>query len=417
MRLTLLKRKIISSITILLLIINIIVAIVIFVDIQIIEAPKTNVYVNILEVTSEEILLETTIEMLNPNIFEISFKELKMKTTTKDNKKIGEITFDGGNIPSHQTKTFYSKDKIYFQDEGDFSIIKNKISGRIGVSFLGFIRKTIPIEVSVLTSIKQIIDSIDIPKIAMELDFDNLTSEGIEFTVKVNLYNPTKIEFGIDEFSIIAKTEKKEEVGRLVIFGDIVKPKESSFFTSKGSLHYNAFDSDRIIFTLNGIAIGKIGGLEKRINISTEAELVIPDITEFIFKNEPIDFQIPVQFKLRLRGIVSTVGFKIYNPSDIPLEGRNLVCSIYRLDGDKKTMLGQEQMESCKILPKNRVCVKTVIIIPYRTYLFSGPIRLLPDWIILTIDGDFSIAGTRQEFPVSLNAYVDPAIFKQKVSI
>lgn len=417
MNLILSKQKIISFITIYLLLINIFVAIVIFVDIQIIKAPKTNVYVNFLEVTSEEILLETTIEMSNPNIFEISFKELKMKTSTKDDKKIGEINFDGGNIPSHQTKTFYSIDKIYFQDEGDFSIIKNKISGRIGVTFLGFIHKTIPIEISVLASIKEIIDSMDIPEIDMKLDFDNLTSEGIEFTVKVELYNPTKIEFGIDEFSVIAKTEKNEEVGRLVIFGDIVKPKESCVFTSKGSLNYNAFDSNKIIFTLNGIAIGKIGGIEKRINISTDAELLIPNITEFIFKNEPIDFQIPVQFKLRLRGIVSTVGFKIYNPSNIPLEGRNLICSIYRLDGEQKTMLGHEEMESCIILPHDRVCVSTKITIPYRTYLFSGPVRFFPDWIILTIDGYFSIAGTRQEFPISLNAYVDPTFFKQKESI
>jgi len=417
MDLILSKQKIISLITILLLLINIFVAIVIFVDIEIITTPETEVYVNILEVTSEEILIETTIEMSNPNIFDISFKELKMKTSTKDDKKIGEITFDGGNIPSHKTIKFYSKDKIYFNDDGDFSIIKNKISGRIGVSFLGFIHKTIPIEVSVLASIEEIIDSMDIPEINMELDFDNLTYEGIEFTVKVELYNPTKIEFGIDEFSIIAKTEENEEVGRVVIFGDIVKPKESCVFTSKGSLNYNAFDSNKIIFILNGIAIGKIGGLEKRINISTDAELTIPDITEFIFKNEPIDFQIPVQFKLRLKGIVSTVGFKIYNPSNIPLEGRNLVCSIYRLDGKLKTLLGQEKMESCKILPKDRVCVKTKILIPYRTYFFSGPVRIFPDWIILTIDGYFSIAGTRQEFPISLNAYVDPTFFKQKESI
>jgi len=251
----------------------------------------------------------------------------------------------------------------------------------------------------------------------MELDLDNLTSEGIEFTVKVNIYNPTKIEFGIDEFSIIATTEENEEVGQITIFGDIVKPKESSIFTSKGSLHYNAFDSNKIIFTINGIARGRIGGLDKIINISTDAELLIPDITEFIFKNESINFQIPVQFKFRLRGIVATVGFKIFNPSEIPLEGRNLICSIYRLDGEQKTLLGSKEMETCTVLPKDRVCVETKIIIPYRKYLLSNPIKILPDWIILTIDGHFSIAGTRQEFPISLNAYVDPTLIRQKESI
>jgi len=409
-------KKFLMIFTIILLLINIIIVIFIFSDIEFIKAPKTEVFVNILELTSEEILLETTIKMSNPNIFKISFEDLKMKTLTKDDKIIGNITFKGGEIPSEDTKTFYSKDKIYFQEKGDFSVIKNQITGKIGISFLGFIQKTIPLEVSVIASIEKIIDSLEIPEIDMKLNFDNLTQDGIEFTVKVNLYNPTKIEFGIDEFSVIATTEENIEVGRFTILGDIVKPRESSIFTTKGSLNYNAFDSNKIIFKLNGIARGKIGGLEKTINISTDAELLIPDITDFIFKNEPIDFQIPVQFKLRLNGIESTVGFKIFNPSEIPLEGRNLFCSIYRLDGEQKTLLGQKEMKACIILPKDRVCVKTEIIIPYRTFLFSGP-KLFPDWIILSIDGYFSIAGTRQEFPISLNANVDLNFFKNKEPI
>ena len=411
------KKRLIRLFTIALLIINIVVAIFIFIDIEIIKAPKTEVFVNILEVTSEEIIIETTIKMSNPNSFEVSFEELILKTSTRDNKKIGEITFDGGKIPSSETKTFYSKDKIFFQEEGDFSIIKNKITGKIGVTFLGFIKKTIPLEVSVIASVQEIIDSLDIPEIDMELGFENITTEGIEFTANIEIFNPTKIEFGIDEFSIIAKTEENQEVGSLVIFGDIVGPEETATFTSKGSLNYNALDSNKIIFTLNGIARGKIGGLEKKIDISTDAELIIPDISEFIFKNQPIEFQIPVQFKLRLRGIVSKVGFNIYNPSQIPLEGRDLTCCIYRQDRNRKILLGEAEMESCTIAPKERICVNTEIVVPYRTFLFSGSIRFLPDWIILNINGHFSIAGTRQEFPISLNAYVDPTLFRYKPPI
>ena len=400
-----------------LLIINIIVVIAIFVDIEIIKAPKTEVYVNILEVNSEEILLETTIKMSNPNSFEVSLKNIEMHTYTKDDKKIGEIDFEGGKIPSDDSKTFYSKDKIFFEEEGDLSIIKSRLTGEIGVSLFGFIHKTIPLDVSVIASLKEIIDSIDIPDINIELDFNNLTQKGIEFTARIELFNPMKIEFGIDEFSIIAKTKEKEVVGSLIIFGDIIKPGELKVFTSKGSLNFNAFDSNKIIFTLNGILRGKIGGLEKKFDISTDTELLIPDITEFIFKNEPIEFQIPVQFKLRLRGIIATVGFKMFNPSEIPLEGRNLECCVYRLDGEQKILLGKKEMEPCKIEPGDRVCVNTKIIIPYRKYIFTGLFKQRPDWIVLNINGYFSIAGTRQEFPISLNAYVDPTLIIPKKSI
>ena len=50
--------------------------------------------------------------------------------------------------------------------------------------------------------------------------------------------------------------------------------------------------------------------------------------------------------------------------------------------------------------------------IPYLKFFLTGSLKILPDWIILRIDGNFSIAGTRQAFPISLNAYVDPHLIK-----
>ena len=99
------------------------------------------------------------------------------------------------------------------------------------------------------------------------------------------------------------------------------------------------------------------------------------------------------------------VELKIYNPSDIPLYANNLVCTFSRLDGDKTTLLAKKDMDPCEITAKHTICVKTELRIPYLTYLFSGSKKLLPDWIILNIVGDFSIAGTRQVFPISINAY------------
>jgi hypothetical protein len=71
-------------------------------------------------------------------------------------------------------------------------------------------------------------------------------------------------------------------------------------------------------------------------------------------------------------------------------------------------------MEKCYVQAYERVCVKTQIIIPYLNYLFSGSLKLIPDWIVLRIEGDFHIAGTRQAFPIALNAYFDPNLIKQK---
>ena len=71
-------------------------------------------------------------------------------------------------------------------------------------------------------------------------------------------------------------------------------------------------------------------------------------------------------------------------------------------------------MDSCIIYPKQEVCIETEILIPYFDYLKAGNWRLIPNWIVLTIECDFSIAGTRQAFPISLNAYVNPNLFKNQ---
>ena len=101
----------------------------------------------------------------------------------------------------------------------------------------------------------------------------------------------------------------------------------------------------------------------------------------------------------------------MYNPSNITLIGENLLCSILRKDGETYSILGEKTMEKCTIHPQDEICVRTDITIPYLEYLRAGKGKLRPDWIVLRIEGDFHIAGTRQAVPISLNAYIDPHIF------
>ena len=102
----------------------------------------------------------------------------------------------------------------------------------------------------------------------------------------------------------------------------------------------------------------------------------------------------------------------MYNPSNITLIGENLNCLIFRQDDNILTLLGNQTMDPCKFESEKRICVKTNITITYLKYFMSNPGKLLPDWIILRIEGDFFVAGTRQAFPITLNAYVNPHILK-----
>ena len=260
----------------------------------------------------------------------------------------------------------------------------------------------------IVTSVEETIDNIKVPEIFVETEFEKLTEEGLEFSVSVNLFNPNDFELKIDKFSLIAKTDENNKVGSLSIDGGIIKPRTFSTFKSKGVIFFEALDAKVLVVSIDGDATVKFGDFDKTLSLSTDMEVSIPDIADFVFQNKAVDIEIPIQFKLRLRGILGIVGLKIFNPSEIPIVGKNLICRIYRLDDDTRTLLGEQEIEPCEISPKAEAYVNTEILIPYRTFFFSAGFKLLPNWIILQVEGDLSIAGTRQTIPISINGYVDP---------
>lgn len=392
---------------IILIIINIIFASILTIDIQLFKSPDIIVEVNILEVNSEEVTIGSNIKIFNPNGFDIIVSDLEVISKTEDGKNLGYIVIKGGNIKPNDEKEFDSVDTLKFESD-NFEIIQNTVSTRVGINILGFITKTIPLKITAIASFEEIFKDIDLPDVNIIFNFDNLTQEGIKFSAAIDLFNPTNFEFNVDEISLDINNEKNENVGNIEINGGKIQPKSSEVFSSQGTIQFYALDSEILLINVSGIAGAKIAGINKNISFYTDASFDIPDIKSFIFENDTVDIGLPVQFKFTPFGIMTTVGLKVHNPSEIPLVAENLVCSISRSDGEEVSVLGQENMENCEITPKETICIKTEILIPYLKYLASGYMKIFPDWIILSIEGNFSIAGTRQAFPISLNAYVDP---------
>jgi LEA14-like dessication related protein len=264
----------------------------------------------------------------------------------------------------------------------------------------------------IVTSLEETIENIKTPDIIVETEFEKLTEEGLEFSVSVNIFNPNNFELKINEFSLVAITDENNNVGSLIIDGGTVKPETSSTFKSKGIVSFEAFDAEVLIFSIDGDATLKIVDYEKTLSLSSDMEVFIPDIQDFIFNNEAVNIEILVQLKIRLRGLLAIVGFKVFNPSEIPIIGKNLVYRIYRLDDDTKTLLVEQDMNPFEISPKTEILVDEEILISYRKFFFSAGFRLLPNWIIFQVEGDLSIAGTRQVLPISINAYFDPHLIR-----
>jgi hypothetical protein len=124
-----------------------------------------------------------------------------------------------------------------------------------------------------------------------------------------------------------------------------------------------------------------------------------------------MDFSISAEFKLRMNGVLTKIGFKIYNPSEIPLHMNNLTCYISSSIVNESIVIVQNEMEECMIPSKNEVCIKTEMTIPYLSLITSGGNKLLPEWFVITIRGNFFIEGTTQNIPISFNGYISPNFF------
>lgn len=264
----------------------------------------------------------------------------------------------------------------------------------------------------IVYSVEETIEDLNIPEITLETEFKKLTEEGLEFSVSVNIFNPNNFELKIDDFLLVALTDENNNVGSLTIGGGIVKPQTSSTFKSRGIVSFEVFDAEVLIFLIDGDATLKILDYEKTLSLSTDMEVFIPNIKDFIFNNEAVNIEILVQLKIRLRGLLAIVGFKVFNPSEITITGKSLVYRIFRLDDDTKTLLVEQDMDSFEISPKTEVLVDEEILISYRKFFFSAGFKLLPNWIIVQVEGDLSIAGTRQLLPISINAYFDPHLIR-----
>jgi len=290
----------------------------------------------------------------------------------------------------------------------NFDTIENTISTTIGINILGFITKTIPLKITAHASFEKILADLDSPDIDINFAFDDVSIKGINFSTSLDIYNPNSFEINVNRILFDVLTDNNSNVGSLEIYGNTIKPNSSEVFSSKGTLEFEALDAEVLIINVSGIVGAKIAGINKNVSFSADATFNIPEIKSFIFENESIDVSLPVQFRFTASGLMATVGLKIYNPSEVDIIAKNLVCNISRLDDGEMSLLAQKEMDSCEIGHEKTVCIKTQMRIPYLTYLFSGSGKLLPEWIILNIQGDFSIAGTRQAFPLSISAYIDP---------
>jgi len=239
-----------------------------------------------------------------------------------------------------------------------------------------------------------------------------ITEDGVLFQGILSVENPNFFEMSLDNFTTRIETENGALVGEFSQLQGKIIPNATSQFHLNGTLVYAALNAKILILRIAGNAGVHLMGIDKSIALSATAQLPIPDIKELLFHNESLGITLSLDVKLRFSGFLTIIGLTFYNPSKIPLQANDLLCSIYGLTGENQKMIAQKLMEPVTVEPTQQNYLEVQLLIPFIKIFTSGTKKIFPDWFVIQIEGDFSLAGVNQTIPVILNATINPHLLR-----
>jgi LEA14-like dessication related protein len=394
-----------------LIIINAVIGSVLIFFIQDIREPKIDVEFNLSQLTTDEMRFTARISMENDNQFDLLIKNLNIIGKTTDGIIILDIEFTGGRIAAKQQRMFSTNETVSFS--GDLSSkIYGSIQGIFGVNLAGVFEKTIPFQINITASFQDLFNNISSPKLSLLAEVTEITGDGVLFQGMINVENPNFFEMSLENFTTRVETEKGESVGEISKLQGKILPNTTSQFAFNGILSYDALNAKILILRFRGNAGVHVIGIDKTIELSTMAQIPIPDIKELLFHNESLGITISLDVKVRVRGFLTTIGLTLYNPSKIPLQANDLLCSIYGLTGGHQKMIAQKSMEPTSVEPIEVDYLEAQLLVPYIKIFTSGTKKIFPDWFVIQIEGNFSLVGVNQSIPVSINATINPHLLR-----
>lgn len=392
-----------------LIIVNAVIGGVLVFFIQDIREPEIDVEFNLSQITTDDLRFTAKISMTNNNQYDLVIKNLNIIGKTPDGDIILDVRFVGGSIPARQQRVFVTNETLAFS--GDLSSkIYSSIQGIFGLNFAGIFEKTIPFHINITASFQDLFKNISSPILSITAEVTEITENGVLFQGSVRVNNPNLFEMSLENFTTRVETETGEQVGELSQIQGIIHANGTTDFLLKGTLFYEALNAKILNLIVAGNAGVHLMGIDESLALSASAQLLVPDIKELLFQNESLGITLSLEAKIRLRGFLATIGLTLSNPSKIPLQAHDLICSIYGLTGENKKLIAQKPMEPSMLEPEKQDFLETQILLPYLKLVTAGTRKLFPDWFVIRLQGNFSIAGVNQSIPVSIDATISPRL-------
>ena len=399
-------KKLLIIIVVVLFLIEIVVGSFLFYNIQIIQTPKIKATLTVVKITPDETLIQTHLNITNSNPFDLVISNLVVNSTTQNGDNVLHVHLDGGVIPSNQKKVFTSNDTISFH--GNLSdVLSSSIQAVIGFRILGFLEKTIPLDITVDVVVGDILNSFAAPQVHIESMVHEISTDGISFQGTVAVDNPNTFDISVENLSLLFENKTGTRIGSLTMMGGVISGIHTSVFPVSGKVGFEVLNPEELSIKIQGDAGIRVSGLKKIIPFFADISLSIPQLSDLLTSKNPINISLIGNLKLTMRGLRADIEFNIYNPYVIAIAAQDLVCLLSKVDRNKTVVIGETALTSCVTSTSSTSCLDGQIIVPYFKLLFTKGQHLIPQYYKLTLQGNFSFQGINQSLPLSINAFLD----------
>jgi len=387
-------------------ILNIVAGAFLFLDIQQMNIPEITITLEVINITADEAVLQTTLFINNHNSFPIFLQNLAMITVDENGNTINHLTIDGGETKAYDNRTFTTTINIRFNDSLP-NHLTSRLTGIFGTIFFGIIKKTFPFTFSIVTFLNNILEQFTMPRIHLAANFSDITQEGINFTGVIEITNPNTIGIEIEDLSANITTETGIYVGTVSIQGKTIPAKTTKQLTGSGWILLKALDAESLRMTLTGDIIIYVAGIRKPMNLSMEADLVPPSL-ERLLSDLPTEASLTGDYTYTLKdGLHDKITFTIKNPNKLTLFADDIIVQIYRVDGTKTRLLSNGTLPDGLITPQSTTVLQGDMFIPLTQLWPRRGERFIPDQLQVILRSNVTIQGFNQTIWIGVIGYQD----------
>ena len=400
------KKTIIAISLVVLFLINIVAAAFIFIDIQVLAFPQTTLQVDVIEINTDEIIIHHTLKLYNPNSFEMILKDFQIVATTTEGEEVANITIEGGSIPGQAHRNYTADDQIVMK--GNLSgLLSSTVTGVIGLNIFGLIQKTIPLEMTVLISLKEALSKIAVPGITIRAEFGNITRKAVNLTTAIEVSNQNPFSMSVNNFLVNITTETGEDVGKFNLPGAQIPAESSVTVHGTGSVFIRALNAKKLLIDLHADAGAHVAGVNKSLPISAQIEITIPNLEEFVPPDKPLELSLDIDLYRTRGGLKGNMTLEVLNPTKIPFIASDLVVMYYGVKNNQKYLVAEGPFGSGELVPESTTYFHGEMILSYlKLFNFSGK-GFLPDKVFAQLRTKISLPDVNIFIPVAIGSYID----------